>query len=112
MRQRGISLIELIVTIVILGIALAGILAVLSVTASRSADNLVDDQATLVAESYLREALDKPFGTNAMSSGCKRRNMYAANYDRLSDRGVRDVCGNPVANLGGYNVDVSVTAGA
>lgn len=112
MRQRGITLIELIVTIVIIGIALVSVLAVLSATASHSADNLVDEQATLVAESYLNEILDKPFSTDATSSSCKRLDMYAANYNGLANTGIQDVCGNSVGNLGSYNASVSVTASA
>lgn len=109
MRQRGISLVELIVSIVIIAIALAGLLGVLSAAASRSADSMVDDQATLVAESYLHEVLDKPIGTDATVSPCTRLDMYAGNYSALSNTGVRDVCGNAVSNLGGYDVTVSVT---
>lgn len=55
MKQRGISLIELIIFIVILGVGLAGILQVMSNVTSHSADPLLHKQALAVAESLLEE---------------------------------------------------------
>lgn len=110
MRQRGVTLIELVVSIVIIGIAVVGVLAVISATAANGANSVVDDEATLVAESYLNEILDKPFGTSATVSPCQRIDLYAGNYNGLSNSGVQDVCGNSVPNLSGYEVTVSVAA--
>lgn len=53
--QRGISLIELIMFIVIISVALAGILLVMNQVMSRSADPLVRKQALAIAESMLEE---------------------------------------------------------
>lgn len=60
-RQRGISLIELIMFIVIVGVALAGILLVMNVTTKSSADPLVRKQALAIAESLLEEVALMPF---------------------------------------------------
>jgi MSHA pilin protein MshD len=54
-RQRGVSFIELIIFIVIIGIALAGILLVMNNTTRRSADPQVRKQALEIAESLLEE---------------------------------------------------------
>ncbi|HEX4943228.1 MAG TPA: prepilin-type N-terminal cleavage/methylation domain-containing protein, partial [Usitatibacteraceae bacterium] len=54
-RQAGISLVELVMFIVVVGIGVAGILSVLNVTASRSADPLPVKQALAIAESLLEE---------------------------------------------------------
>jgi MSHA pilin protein MshD len=54
-NQRGISLIELIMFIVIVSVALAGILLVMNVTTKSSADPLVHKQALAIAESLLEE---------------------------------------------------------
>lgn len=59
--QRGISLIELIMFIVIVSVALAGILLVMNVTTKSSADPLVHKQALAIAESLLEEAELMPF---------------------------------------------------
>jgi MSHA pilin protein MshD len=59
--QRGISLIELIMFIVIVSTALAGILSVMNVTTRASADPLVHKQALAIAESLLEEIELMPF---------------------------------------------------
>ncbi len=60
-NQRGVSLIELILFIVIVGAALAGILLVMNVTTRGSADPLVHKQALAIAESLLEEVELMPF---------------------------------------------------
>ncbi len=54
-RQRGVTLIELILFIMIIGIALAAIVGVLNVTTSRSADPVRTKQALMIAEGLLEE---------------------------------------------------------
>jgi MSHA pilin protein MshD len=60
-RQRGISLIELIMFIVIVSLALAGILSVMNLVTRSSADPLVHKQALAIAESLLEEVELMPF---------------------------------------------------
>src|SRR5512135_2291068 len=55
LHQRGISLIELIMFIVIVSAALAGILLVMNQVIGRSADPLLRKQALAVGESLLEE---------------------------------------------------------
>jgi MSHA pilin protein MshD len=59
--QRGISLVELIMFIVIISVALTGILAVMNMVTRRSADPLVHKQALAIAESLLEEVELMPF---------------------------------------------------
>src|SRR3954466_16172129 len=54
-RQRGVSLIELVMFIVIVGIALGGILGVLRFTTHHSADPVRRKQALMIAEALLEE---------------------------------------------------------
>lgn len=61
MRQRGISLIELIMFIVIVSVALAGILLVMNTVTRGSADPLIHKQALAIAESMLEEVELMPF---------------------------------------------------
>jgi MSHA pilin protein MshD len=60
-KQRGTSLIELIMFIVIVSVALAGILLVMNVTTKSSADPLIHKQALAIAESLLEEVELMPF---------------------------------------------------
>lgn len=59
--QRGISLIELIIFIVIISVALTGILLVMNQTTAHSADPMIRKQALAIAESLLEEVELMPF---------------------------------------------------
>jgi MSHA pilin protein MshD len=54
-NQRGISLVELIMFIVIVSVSLAGILLVMNATTKSSADPLIHKQSLAIAESLLEE---------------------------------------------------------
>lgn len=60
-RQRGVTLVELILFIVIVGVALTGILSVMNVTVRGSADPMARKQAIAIAESLLAEIEQQPF---------------------------------------------------
>lgn len=60
-RQRGLTLVELIVFIVIVGVALAGVLTVLNHATRHSADPLIRKQALTIAEALLEEVMLQPF---------------------------------------------------
>lgn len=60
-HQRGISLVELIIFIVIISVGLAGILLVMDTTTKSSADPLIHKQALAIAESLLEEVQLQPF---------------------------------------------------
>lgn len=113
----GLSLVELIAFIVIVGVASAGVLSVMSYTTLRSADPMVQQQAQLIAESYLDEILLKPFidpsagTTQVCPTPEATRAAYdnLCDYDGLNDSGARDQLGTAVPGLEGYNVAVTVT---
>jgi MSHA pilin protein MshD len=60
-QQLGVTLVELVVFIVIVSVALAGVLKVLEITNKGSADPLVRKQALTIAESLLSEIEQQPF---------------------------------------------------
>ena len=68
-RQRGITLIELVITIVVLAIALAAITLTLSEGISRSSDTLLELRAVALAQAYLDEAVGKRFDENSANTG-------------------------------------------
>lgn len=67
--QRGITLIELIVTIVILGIALTGVSLAISSGMSQSANTLVELRAVALGQAYLDEILSKKFDERSRNGG-------------------------------------------
>lgn len=60
-QQLGVTLIELVVFMVIVSVALAGVLKVLDITNRGSADPLIRKQALSIAESLLLEIEQQPF---------------------------------------------------
>ena len=111
--QRGVTLLELIIAIVIVGISLAAVLSVFVITTQHSADPMVRQQAQMIAESYLDEILIKRFNDPDTNSVCPAnegsRNLYdnVCDYNTLPDTVVRDQAGNAIAALSAYNVTVT-----
>jgi MSHA pilin protein MshD len=60
-RQRGLSLIELVMFVVIVGLAVAGVLSVFNITTQKSADPMVRKQLLAIAEAMLAEVQLMPF---------------------------------------------------
>jgi MSHA pilin protein MshD len=112
--QRGVTLIELVVSIVVVSLAVAAVLGVLSYNAAHSADAMVVSQAAAVAEAYLEEISLKPFDDPDGSDAEAARADFddVDDYDGLFDAGAADQFGVPIAALSGYDVAVSVTPSA
>lgn len=111
--QRGASLIELIMFVMIVSIALAGILLVMNKTTGHSADALVRKQALAVAESLLEEIELQPFsGVFAGPYTQANRTSFDSvfNYNGFATSGVFPADGTPtgVPGLGNYNVAAAV----
>lgn len=68
-KQSGITLIELVVTIVILGVALVSLSGVIGGGASRNSDIAVQIRATALAQAYLDEILGKRYDENTRNGG-------------------------------------------
>lgn len=60
-RQRGVSLIELIVFIVVVSAACAGVLVAFTSATRGSADPMIQKQALAIAEAFLEEVQLQPF---------------------------------------------------
>jgi MSHA pilin protein MshD len=108
--QSGFSLIELIVTIVILGIAVSAFMMIVSDSVSRSADPMLRTQASAIGHAYLEEVLSMPYNDPDGVGGETRANFDdVMDYNGLSDTGARDINGNLIAALAAYNITVAVT---
>jgi MSHA pilin protein MshD len=139
-RQRGLSLIELVMFMVIVAVGIAGIAGVLNVTTQKSADPVASKQALAIAEALLEEIQLAPFtfcdpddvqATTATSStACADPNLRedtlplkaeagdARPFDNVSDyngfsmTGIRDLAGASIAGLDSYAASVVVAPAA
>lgn len=115
-RQRGFTLIELIMFIVIVGIGVAGVLSVFTTSVASSADPMIRKQALAIAESLLEEILLKEFvdpngGTNGdttcdLAAG-DNRSLWddVCDYNTYTSTGlIRNSQGNAIAALANYSV--------
>lgn len=60
-RQRGLSLVELVIAIMVISVSVAGVLMVFSNSVRHSADPMVRKQAVAVAEAMLNEVLAQAY---------------------------------------------------
>lgn len=111
-EQTGVTLIELVIFIVIVSLAVAGILAVMNMTIRHSSDPLVRKQAIAVAESLMEEVAlhsftfcdpsDANFFTAADNTGCavaandQSTLVWQAGESRYNNA-------NPYDNVADYN---------
>jgi len=113
-KELGVTLLELVIAIAIVGIALAGAVSVFVVTTQHSADPMAQEQAQLIAEAYLDEILLKKFydpDTGTVCTGTTGGETRAT-YDNVCDyNGLSEAPTNQFGaaiGLPSYNVAVSV----
>jgi MSHA pilin protein MshD len=111
LHARGVTLVELIVSIVVIGVALAGVMVVIVRNTSASADPLIWHQAVIVGEAYLEEILTKNFTADGVEAS---RGLYddVWDYNGITDSPPRDQNGTAITALAGYSVNVQVTTEA
>ncbi|MEO4048502.1 prepilin-type N-terminal cleavage/methylation domain-containing protein [Pseudomonas sp. CAU 1711] len=113
-RQAGMTLVELVITIVIIGIAAAALFSAQAAIVGRSADPLLRQQSLAIAEAYLEEILLQPF-VDSGGAVCPAPPASRASFDNvcdyhgLNDNGARDARGQAIAALASYRVQVAVT---
>ncbi len=116
--QRGMTLVELVITIVIVGIAAAALYTAMAAITGRSADPLLRQQSLSLAEAYLEEILLQSFldpttGTACPSPPSDRADFdNVCDYDGLADDGAHNARGDAISNLEAYDVAVQVSAQA
>ena len=116
--QTGASLIEMVISILIISISVTAVMMVVTQVGRSSADPMIRTQAAAIAQAYMDEilvqALDDPDGgeVGGPESGETRATFDdVADYHGLSDgSGALDQSGSPITGLEGYNVDVTVAA--
>lgn len=116
-RMAGVTLVELIVAIVIIGAALAGLVAAFTRANLASTDPVITQQMLAIGEGMMEEVLLKPFDIAADEAAAPTRAQFndVRDYDRLDDAnpgyassGIRDIDGEPIDGLEHYGVSVRV----
>lgn len=137
--ERGLTLIELLVFIMVVGLALAALLQVFAQATRASADPQAQRQALAIAESLLQEVqlqaatycdpLDANVATASSAAGCATtaeamgpeggETRYAHpqfnnvnDYRGFSMTGIVDITNTPVAGLSDYSASVQVEPAA
>ncbi|MDO8412595.1 MAG: hypothetical protein Q7S51_02275 [Gallionellaceae bacterium] len=107
-KQRGVSLIELIMFIVIISVAVAGILLVMNKVSAHSADTLIRKQALAIAESFLEEI--ELQGVSGVAPTVLPRSNFdnVFNYNGYATTGIVDMAGGTITGLENYSVAVQV----
>lgn len=104
--HRGFTLVEVIIFIVVVGAALAGILAVSNNAVKSSADPMVRKQAMALADSILEEILQKEFADPDVDGETTRATMdNVADYNGKTKALFTDW----PTSLGAYDVSIAVT---
>ena len=109
-REQGVTLVELVVAITVIGIAASVILGLLSSNVGASADLMVRQQAVAVARAYMEEILLNDFDDPDGIDGEVARVDFddVDDYDALVDVGARNQFDNAIAGLADYTVAVDV----
>lgn len=111
-KARGMSLIELVIAIVIIGVGVAGVLAAFQQATRASADPLVHKQMLAIAEQMLEETMLRSHASQPNpppSKTCARDTFNdLGDYDGYSSAGICDLSGNDIDGLAGYSVAVDL----
>jgi len=134
-KEKAFTLLEVLITVMVIGIAASAIIGVFISTVKTSADPLIQQQAIAIAEAYMEEIQLKQFCEDAAppmlnpppkaapgcasesggKEGAETRSTFndVQDYDDPSvDGAVRDQNGAVIAGLSAYSVIVEVSAAA
>ena len=112
------SLIELVVAIVVVAICMTGAFALVDATTRRSADPMLERQATSIAEAYLEEILQQAYLDPDDGTVCPaaeaQRGLFdnVCDYRDLTEVGARDQTGALVPGLENYRIAIAIDSKA
>jgi MSHA pilin protein MshD len=114
-KQKGVTLVELIIAMVIIGIAVSAVLSVYKTSVINSATPMVKKQAMLIAESLMDEVLNKSFikpsGGFSGPYTIANRDQFdtVSDYNNFSMSGIYNVSGIAISELSKYSANITVS---
>ncbi|WP_224742814.1 prepilin-type N-terminal cleavage/methylation domain-containing protein [Stutzerimonas kunmingensis] len=111
-KQHGMTLVELVITIVIIGIAAAALFSAMATITARSADPMLRQQSLSIAEAYMEEILLQNFMQTPQPAGCGRACFNDVRDYHGLDQSPRDPNDNALQALSSYRVAVAVSGPA
>ena len=112
-HQRGLTLVELLIAIIVIGVGLAGVLLAFNTVSRGSADPLVTQQMLAIAEEMLEEIQLKPYApaANTAPAACARNtyNDVADYHGYTTSAKICTIDGTAIPSLAAYSVSVQVT---
>ena len=117
LRSGGFSFLELLIFVVVVSTALLGVLSVINLDVSRSAEALQRKQAIAVAEAFIDEVLTRQFANPSAFVGTPtqiNRPFFIDidDYHLFTSNGIFTKNGQVVSGLTGYSVSISITPSA
>jgi MSHA pilin protein MshD len=113
-RQRGFTLAEALLAIVVIAVGLTGILAAFGSVTRSSADPVLHKQMIALAQTLMEEITLKPYAVaaNSAPAGCARDSYNdLRDYNGYSSNGVCSIDGVAIPALAGFRISSSVTGG-
>ncbi len=111
---KAFTLLEVLVTIVVIAITATALLGLYTSVIGRSADPVIQQQAIAIAEAYLEEIQLQSFEdpevveTNGPEEGSRSEYDDVQDYDGITNAAIEDQNGAAITQLGAYTVTVSV----
>ncbi len=107
-KHKGTTLVELVISMVIVGIALLGTLVCMNTVSLYSSDPILLEQAVAIADSYLQEISSKSFPKAPCTPVLARADYDNICYYNGLSQVPTDQTGTALPGLGAYTVNVTV----
>ncbi len=113
-HQKGVTLIELVISMIVIAVVVTGIFGALGSMAGSSGDPVPRTQAIAIAESYLEEVRLQQYATvgscpGVSAPGGRAQFIYSCQYHGLTDAGAKDQFGNAIVGLEDYQISIAIS---